>query len=196
MAKRKSIADLVMEYFRKHPNMDLHHGPVVDWVEKQYLKLCGKKPRDPWRQIRKFGQEGKLIRVEKGVYRYDSSFVKEVKVFDFSHKIKQAILKRDGYRCVICGRGEKDGIELVVDHIKPKDKGGTNDIENGQTLCMEHNLMKKNYSQTEAGKNYFIKIYKQAVAKKDKKMINFCKCVFECYNMHKINSHIKRPNNK
>jgi len=192
----KSIADLVMEYFKKHPNVDLPHGPVVDWVEKQYLKLYRRKPRDTWRQIRKFHQEGKLIKVKKGVYRYDPDYVKEVELFDFPSKIKEAILKRDGTKCVVCGRGEKDGVELVVDHIKPKDKGGTNDIENGQTLCMEHNLMKKNYSQTEAGKKFFIKMYEQAVANNDKRMIDFCKCVFECYNMHTINSHIQRPNSK
>ena len=54
--------------------------------------------------------------------------------------------------------------------------------------------MKKNYSQTEAGKKYFIKIYEKAVANNDKRMIGFCKCVFECYNRHQMNSHIKRPN--
>lgn len=192
----KTIGNLVMEYFRKHPNVELPHGPVVDWVEKQYLKLYGKKPRDIWRQIRKFHQEGKLIKVKKGVYKYDPDYVREVELFDFPSKIKEAILKRDGYQCVVCGRGAKDGVELVVDHIKPKDKSGTNDINNGQTLCMEHNLIKKNYSQTEAGKKFFIKMYEQAVANNDKRMIDFCKCVFECYNMHKINSHIQRPNSK
>jgi len=43
----------------------------------------------------------------------------------------------------VCERGTKEGGELVVDHIKPKDKGRTNDINNGQTLCRGHNLMKK-----------------------------------------------------
>ncbi len=192
----KSIADLVMQYFKKHPNKDLHHGPVVDWVEKQYLKLYGRKPRDTWRQIRKFHQEGKLIKVKKGVYRYDPTYVKEVKLWEFSEKDKEEIFKRDNYKCVLCGRGKKDGIEICADHRIPKDKGGTNTVENGETLCMEHNLMKKNYSQTEAGKNYFIKIYRQAVACCDKRMIAFCKCVFECYDEYKINGHIKRPNNK
>nr|MBC8390066.1 HNH endonuclease [Actinomycetota bacterium] len=95
-----------------------------------------------------------------------------------------------------CGRGKKDGVELVVDHIKPRDKGGTNDIENGQTLCMEHNLIKKNYSQTEAGKRYFIKMYEKAIANNDEKMIKFCKNIFNVYDEFGINGHINRPNSK
>ncbi len=105
-------------------------------------------------------------------------------------------MKRDNYKCVVCGRGRKEGVEIVADHIKPKDKGGTNDINNGQTLCTKHNLLKKNYSQTETGKRYFIKIYKKAVKNNDKKMIEFCKCVFDCYEQHEINGYIKRPNGK
>jgi len=192
----KSIGDLVMEFFKKHPNEDLPHGPVVDWVENQYLKLYGRKPRDTWRQIRKFHQEGKLIKIKKGIYKYDPDYVKEVELFDFPLDVKEEIFKRDNYQCVVCGRGIKDGVEICADHRTPKDKGGTNTVENGQTLCMEHNLMKKNYSQTEAGKKYFIKMYEKAVANNDKRMVDFCKCVFECYDRHKINSHIPRPNNK
>ena len=192
----RTISELIMEYFKRHPNKELKHGPVVDWVTNQWLKAHNKSPRDPWRAIRKLHQEGKLIKIKKGVYKYDPKYVHDVELWYFPKKVKESILKKDRYCCVVCGRGKKDGIELVVDHIKPKDKGGTNDISNGQTLCMEHNLIKKNYSQTEAGKRYFIKIYEQAVKNNDTKMINFCKCVFECYNRHKINSHIKRPNGK
>jgi 5-methylcytosine-specific restriction endonuclease McrA len=110
--------------------------------------------------------------------------------------LKEEIFRRDNYQCVVCGRGIKDGVEICADHIKPKDRGGTNTVKNGQTLCMEHNLMKKNYSQTEAGKRYFIKVYEQAVANNDERMVSFCKCVFECYDRHELNSHIPRPNNK
>lgn len=194
--KRTTIGDLIMEYFRMHAKKDLEHGPVVDWVEEQYFKLYGKKPRDTWRQIRKFHQEGKLIKVKKGIYKYDPDYVKEVELFDFPLEVKEEIFRRDNYQCVVCGRGIKDGVEICADHIKPKDKGGTNTADNGQTLCMEHNLMKKNYSQTEAGKRYFIKMYEQAVSNNDERMINFCKCVFECYNKHGVNSHIPRPNSK
>jgi len=139
----KTIKDLIMEYFKNHPNHELEHGPIVDWVTKQWLKTHDTPPRDPWRTIRKLHQEGKLIKVKKGVYKYDPDIQHDVELWDFSEKDKKAILERDGYRCVVCGRGREEGVELVVDHIRPKDKGGTNDISNGQTLCMEHNLMKK-----------------------------------------------------
>lgn len=196
MARDKSIADLIIKYFKKHPKEDLQHGPVVDWVEKQYLRLYNKKPRDSWRAIRMLHQEGKLIKVKKGIYRYNPEYCKKVELFDFSLDVKEEILKLDNYRCVVCGRGEKDGVELCVDHIKPKDKGGNNSIDNGQTLCMEHNLMKKNYSQTEAGKKYFIKMYKIAIVNSDEKMIRFCEDVFNIYDKYMINGHIKRPNGK
>ncbi|HHT9119083.1 MAG TPA: HNH endonuclease [Candidatus Hypogeohydataceae bacterium YC41] len=192
----KSISDLILEYFHKHPNEDLQHGPVVDWVEEQYLKLYKQKPRDPWRAIRKLHQEGKLIKVKKGVYRYEPSYVHNVELLDFSPETKEGIFKRDNYQCVVCGRGPKNGIEICADHIRPKDKGGDNSIDNGQTLCMEHNLLKKNYSQTEAGKRYFIRLYERATSVGDVRMVNFCNCVFECYDRHEINGHILRPNNK
>jgi hypothetical protein len=193
---KKSISQLVLEYFQMHPNEDLRHGPVVDWVEEQYMKLTGTKPRDPWRTIRHLYQEGKLIKIGKGIYRYDPSRIQEVELFDFPPEVKEKIFRRDNYKCVVCGRGREDGVEICADHIKPKDKGGSNSVENGQTLCTEHNLLKKNYSQTEAGKRYFIKIYENAVAVGDDRMIKFCKQVFDAYNKHGINTHIPRPNGR
>jgi 5-methylcytosine-specific restriction endonuclease McrA len=187
---------LLIEYFKAHPREDMPHGPVVDWVEAKYKRIYQKKPRDTWRSIRNLHEIGFLIKVKKGIYRYDPDAVKQRELEDFTPEQKKAILKRDGYKCVVCGRGIDDGVEICADHKISKDKGGTNTIENGQTLCMEHNLLKKNYSQTEMGKRFLIKIYEQAVKNRDEKMINFCKCIFECYDKHKINSHIPRPNNK
>jgi len=190
----KSISELILEYFQAHPYEDLTHGPVVDWVENQYVKLTGNKPRDPWRDIRKLHQQGTLIKVSKGVYRYDPSYVKEVELFEFPPEIKEEIFRKDNYKCVVCARGRKDGVEICADHIKPKDLGGSNTADNGQTLCTEHNLLKKNYSQTETGKRYFIKTYEKAVAVGDNRMIKFCREVFDVYDKHGINGHIPRPN--
>ncbi|MBA7497187.1 hypothetical protein ES702_07798 [subsurface metagenome] len=191
----KSISDLIMEYFRNHPKQDLSHGIVVDWVRDEYLKNHSTPPRDTWRAIRGLYQEGKLIKVKKGIYRFDPEYIKKVEVFDFSSRTREEILKRDNYSCVVCRRGEKEGVEICADHIKSKDKGGTNSVDNGQTLCTEHNLIKKNFSQTEAGKRYCIKLYEMAVKKGDIRFIQFCKDIFDVYNSHKINRHIPRPNN-
>jgi hypothetical protein len=180
-----------MDYFRSHAKQDLHHAPVVDWVEEQYLSLYGEKPRDPWRAIRKLSQEGKLVKVAKGIYRYDPEAEHDVELFDFPPDIKRQIFERDSFRCVVCGQGREDGVEIVADHKVSKDKGGSNLVSNGQTLCTPHNLLKKNYSRTEAGKRYFIQFYEDALRQNDKRIIDFCEDVFAVYDKHHINGHIK-----
>ena len=54
--------------------------------------------------------------------------------------------------------------------------------------------MKKNYTQTEASKRYFIKMYEKAIKINDERMLKFCKSVFDVYNNFKINGHMPRPN--
>lgn len=189
--KYLTVKDLVIEFFKKHPNEDLEHGPVVDWVTARYKNLYHKPPRDPWRTIRGLYEKGFLIKVRKGVYRYDPQSVRELDLEDFSEEQKKAILERDDYKCVVCGRGVKDGVELHVDHIKPKSAGGKAVIENGQTLCSEHNLMKKKLKQTEAGKKMFIRLYNLAKKENLQEIKNFCEGVLEVYEKYKINSHIK-----
>jgi 5-methylcytosine-specific restriction endonuclease McrA len=185
-----SIKDLLIEYFKAHQNQDLHHGPVVDWVEEQYKKLYNKKPRDTWRSIRNLHEQGFLIKVKKGVYRYDPNVVSQKELDDFTPEQKEAILKRDGYKCVICGRGIKDGVELHVDHIKPRYLGGKSTIENGQTLCAQHNFLKKTLNQTETGKKMFIRLYELAKKEKNKELQNFCTDILQIYEKHNMNGHI------
>jgi len=188
--QKKSISDLIKEYFKNHPDQDLPHGPVVDWVEEQYLKIYGKKPRDTWRGIRHLHEEGFLIKVKKGIYRYDPLFVKKRDLEDFTPEQKEAILKRDGYKCVICGRGKKDGVELHVDHIKPRYLGGKSTIENGQTLCAQHNFIKKTLKQTETGKKMFIRLYELAKKEGEEKLKKFCEEILNVYEKYNINGHI------
>ena len=193
LKKKITIEDLIMEYFRKNSGRDLEHGPVVDYVEARYLKLFDKKPRDTWRGIRKLHEKGVLIKVKKGVYKYDSTFVRNKKLFEFPPEIKEQIFKRDGYKCVICGKGKDNGVEIQADHKKPMDKGGKNNLNNGQTLCAKHNFLKKTYSQTEFGKRFIIRLYRDAVKNNDKIMKKFCNEIFDVYDKHEIDTHIKRP---
>lgn len=192
MSPRKTIRDLVMEYFKQHPNKDLAHGPVVDWVTEQWRQQGNKTPpRDPWRIIRRLHQEGWLIKVRKGVYRYDPEAAGQIELDDFTPEQRQIILERDNYRCVICGRGKADGVELHVDHIKPRHLGGKSTIENGQTLCAACNFRKKIYKQTETGKRMFIRLLEIAKKEGDLKTANFCRDVLKVYEKYKINDHIQ-----
>lgn len=187
----KTISQLVLEYFLTHPSQDLEHGPVVDWVTEQWLNDHPSPPRDPWRAIRRLHQKGILIKVRKGVYRYDPSIADERELEDFTPEQKAEIFRRDNYRCVICGRGREDGYELHADHIIPKHLGGKAIIENGQTLCSIHNFRKKNYQQTETGKRLFIRLYELARSIGDIEMIHFCEEILSVFEKHHINDHIE-----
>jgi len=188
--KKISQRGLVKEYFTKNPNKDIPHPKVVDWVTKKYKQITGKVFRDPDRGVRKLHQEGFLIKVSKGVYHYDPKMVKAVALEDFSPSVKKRIFKKDNYSCVICGRGKKEGVEIHADHIKPKELGGKAEIENGQTLCAQHNFQKKYYKQTETGKRMFIRLYELAKKNNDKELIKFCEDVLKVYEENNINGHI------
>lgn len=185
-----SQRSLLMEYFQHNPGKDIPHPEVVDWAISELLKRTGKVFRDPDRGIRKLHQEGYLIKVSKGIYRYDPNFVKKRELEDFTPTLKEKIFKRDCYRCVICGRGKKEGVELHADHIKPKDFGGKATFENGQTLCGQHNFLKKNFKQTETGKKMFIRLYELAKQTRDETLQKFCTEILEVFEKNNIDSHI------
>jgi len=185
-----SQRDLLVEFFENHPNRDLPHPEVVDWVTAEYRKRTGKVFRDPDRGIRKLSQEGLLIKVRKGVYRYDPELVQLRELEDFTSTQKTQILERDGYKCVKCGRGKEDGVELHIDHIIPKEKGGKATIENGQVLCSQHNFQKKDHGHTETGKKMFINFYELAKHLHDEHHEKFFREILETYEKHQINSHI------
>jgi hypothetical protein len=56
--------------------------------------------------------------------------------------LRYRIFKRDGFRCQICGRTQADDVTLHVDHCKSVADGGSDELENLQTLCSDCNLGK------------------------------------------------------
>ena len=180
-----------MEFFRNNPNRNVAHPEVVDWAVPEWLKRTGKVFRDPDRGIRSLHAEGKLKKMGKGVYRYEPNALRIKILSNFSTQQKQRIFKRDQYKCVICGKGREDGVELHVDHIKPQSLGGEAIIKNGQTLCATHNFRKKNLGQTETGKKMFIRLYELSKKKGDEELKDFCANILKVYEEHGINSHIK-----
>jgi len=88
----KTQIDLIMEYFRNNPRRDIKHPEIVDWVVAEYKKRTGKVFRDPDRGIRILAQDGLLIKVSKGVYRYDADFVAKRELEGFTPAQKEAIM--------------------------------------------------------------------------------------------------------
>ncbi|MCG8621520.1 MAG: HNH endonuclease [Proteobacteria bacterium] len=190
-AKRLTQIGLVLEYYKARPNQDIVHEKVVDWATAEWRSRTGKIFRDPDRGIRTLCEQGILVKVKTGVYRYDPDAVQTKESAIFSASQKEAIFAKDGYKCVICGQGRKEGAVLHADHIRPRDLGGKATLENGQTLCSRHNNLKKNMKQTETGKKMFIRLHELAIKEGDEGLRDFCAEVLSLYEKHGMNSHIK-----
>lgn len=96
----------------------------------ELIELCNEKiaeyldkRRDPWSHRRK------SIGYISGTIRYE-------------------IFKRAGTRCEACGISNEDKA-LEVDHIIPRNKGGTDDLSNLQALCYSCNAMKRDRDDTD-----------------------------------------------
>lgn len=90
--------------------------------------------------------------VEEGKKEEDPSFLEipELDSYSFVRAGKWwAVLARDKWKCLSCGRkAREDGVLLEVDHIIPRSKGGSNDMDNLQTLCKKCNIGKSNKDST------------------------------------------------
>lgn len=92
--------------------------------------------------------EEKLCRIfEKDMREFMSLYQEKKKQLTFAEqqrrlmtpKLRYQVLREDGFRCVICGRGQEDGVKLEVDHIVPVSKGGRTVRSNLRTLCWDCN---------------------------------------------------------
>jgi 5-methylcytosine-specific restriction endonuclease McrA len=65
-----------------------------------------------------------------------------------SGSLKFEVLKRAKTRCEACGASNEEKA-LEVDHIVPRNKGGTDDLSNLQALCYSCNSMKRDRDATD-----------------------------------------------
>jgi hypothetical protein len=65
-----------------------------------------------------------------------------------SGTLKYEVLNTAKFRCELCG-ASADEVALEVDHIIPRNKGGTDDLSNLQALCYSHNAMKRDRDDTD-----------------------------------------------
>ena len=65
-----------------------------------------------------------------------------------SGTLRYEILKRAKFRCELCGSSAEDRA-LEVDHIVPRNVGGSDDLSNLQALCFSCNAMKRDRDATD-----------------------------------------------
>lgn len=192
--KSMSQKEFVKEWFRKNPNREIPSSEYKKEIERLYEKMYGKRFEDVDRQIRHLNQVGFLVKIQKGIFKYIPGQEHQRVLEDFTQAQKKQILERDEYKCVICGLGKAEGLDLQVDHIKAKELGGKAEITNGQTLCAKHNFMKKISSQTETGKKMFIRLLeasKESDEPNKAELVAFCEDILEVFEKHGINGHIE-----
>jgi len=192
--KKISQIEFVRSYFLQRPMVVISHAQAKSDLETAYLTVMGKRLEDSDRAIRKLHGDGFLEKVAKGQYMYNPETTGKKEFDEFTQGEKNEILKRDGYKCVVCGLGREDGLDLHIDHIKPRSLGGQGTVENGQVLCAPHNFMKKNLSQTETGKKIFIRLLELVKATPDdpasSQLENFLIDVLNVYEKHQVDGHV------
>lgn len=87
----------------------------------------------------KAAYENMLKRVER---ENSESERKRMERSKMTPSLRYDVLKRDHFRCQICGASQADGVKLHVDHIVPVSKGGKTELSNLRTLCDMCNLGK------------------------------------------------------
>jgi ATP adenylyltransferase len=65
-----------------------------------------------------------------------------------SGTLRYEVLKRAAFRCELCGASAEDRA-LEVDHIVPRNFGGSDDLSNLQSLCYSCNAMKRDRDTTD-----------------------------------------------
>jgi len=84
-------------------------------------------------------------RVKKDIkYKKTRQYTIQLERSKLTSSLRYDIMKRDNFKCQICGSTQADGVKLHVDHIYPVSKGGKTEYSNLRTLCDRCNLGKSN----------------------------------------------------
>ncbi len=122
---------------------ELLQHPVIDLkvkITKQYISPGG---RNSYQDSHLFSlpelkaciNEAKQARANQETAKYQRDVM--------TASLRYDILKRDGFKCTICGATQADGVKLHVDHIIPVSKGGKTVPRNLRTLCDRCNMGKR-----------------------------------------------------
>lgn len=102
--------------------MPLIQFAIVLWAAETILTMLIKEHR---KSKKKKEREKRRLEYQDRRMANDEEHAKVTRAMRYD------VLRRDGFRCVKCGRGREDGVKLHVDHIKPVSRGG--EVRNEQS---------------------------------------------------------------
>lgn len=108
----------------------------------QVLEYISPKGRNTYREVTIMHAEDVRKALENISKQREYKQQKEYQRNLMTPALRYDIMKRDGFRCVLCGAKADEGAKLHVDHIKPIAKGGKSEASNLRTLCDRCNLGK------------------------------------------------------
>jgi hypothetical protein len=149
MNKRYSKAWLIDKALEKEPNAQIKAWSTTDRVLGMMAGLLeGNETRKQMRAIFNAAFADEKTPRPKTKHRNAR--------FDFHSSrewraIRYRVLKIHGGRCQCCGASAADGVQIHVDHIKPRSKypGLALELSNLQVLCVDCNLGKSNRDETD-----------------------------------------------
>lgn len=183
------MGGVALDFYLDRPDQEIEHDDAVDAIVGAVWKRLKKNCKDPDREIRKLHELGILQKIRKGVYKLDPLAIRSRSNEEFSAETKLAAMERDSFRCRFCGMGTENGVDLQVDHIKPRKFGGSDDLENAQVLCGFHHNLKKTQNAVLTGRAYFEKMRESAKkshgdSAENAKLVAFCDDVLAVYDRH------------
>lgn len=130
---------------------DFYHPPCLNGRCSSYCKECLRLRSKMWKKehpmLLKESKRRYQIKHKKDIHLYWKNYYEKNKYRLRKNTWRFEILTRDGFTCRYCGRKPPE-VELEIDHINPRSKGGTNHLSNLITACRDCNAGKYNNELT------------------------------------------------
>jgi len=137
--KLSKSSEFALEWFKEHPDQQFTNEEIKKLLPEAFFVKTGKKLQDPTRSVRELAELRRIQKYPEGkarFYWYDPKL--ELLPEEFDDEERRQILERDGFRCVVCGKGSADGVKVTIGYALSTRRGGKLDIGNGRALCPIH----------------------------------------------------------
>ena len=128
---------------------ELRQKPITELIVKVEKEYYSPKGRNHYRACSVFDTKEIIAHYKEARLHSELDYIFKTSYYKNDNRrdpippsMRYDIMKRDGFRCVLCGASAQDGVKLHIDHILPVSKGGVTEPSNLRTLCDKCNLGK------------------------------------------------------